>query len=95
MNLLPRDLRLRLETIFSQREMDEIDRVFTQIHRAVTFRVNTIKSDSFSVESDLSSHNIAFAKIDFLENAYILNIKHTEADLWKTQSYKNGWIYIQ
>ena len=95
MNLLPPDFRLRLETIFSQREMAEIDSTFHQTRRAVSFRVNTLKSNPLSVESNLSSHNIAFTKIDFLENAYILDARHHESDLWKTESYKNGMFYIQ
>ena len=75
--------------------MEEVIWAFHQTVRPVSFRVNSLKSDSQTVESDVLSHKIDFLKLDFLENSYILGENFRERDLWKTESYKNGHIYIQ
>lgn len=64
------------------------------IKRKVTFRTNTIKSNNERVEKVLKENNIKFQKVNWYEDAYILE-EAVESDLQELDIYKNGEIYLQ
>lgn len=65
-----------------------------RIKRKTTFRVNTLKSNNKRIEEVLEENKIAFQKVSWYDNAYILE-NATESDLQLLDIYKNGEIYLQ
>lgn len=64
------------------------------LKRKTTFRVNTLKSDNEKIEKVLKENKIAFQKVNWYDNAYILE-SATESALQELDIYKNGEIYLQ
>lgn len=64
------------------------------INRKTTFRVNTLKSDNEKIEKVLKENKIAFQKVSWYDNAYVLE-NANESDLQALDIYKNGEIYLQ
>lgn len=95
MTLLPPDLASRFKDIFSPEEMDALWKVFSFTKRQTTLRSNTLKTSSEKIEQTLRENNIAFTKLDFPKNCYLLDSNFSEKDLWELDIYKNGDIYIQ
>lgn len=62
--------------------------------RKVTFRVNTIKSNSFEIENFLNQSNIKYQKVDWYKDAFIIE-DITEKDIMELEIYKEGKIYLQ
>lgn len=65
-----------------------------KVKRNVTFRVNTLKSNVQEIENILNENNISFNKVDWSEDAFILN-EATESDVRKLSIYEEGKIYLQ
>lgn len=63
--------------------------------RPVSFRVNTLRSDSSEIEKVLEENNINYISLPFWDASYILENHHSERDLWNLDIYKEGKIYIQ
>ena len=62
--------------------------------RKVTFRVNTIKTNSKKVEKILEENNIRYKKISWYGEGYIIeNVR--EEKIENLDIYKNGEIYLQ
>lgn len=62
--------------------------------RAVTLRVNTIKTTPEKIKQSLTEANIIFKEVSWSKEALILeNI--TENEIRKLQMYENGEIYLQ
>ena len=64
------------------------------VQRKVTFRVNTLKTTGEEVESILNQNNIKYKKVDWYEDAFIVE-EAREADLQKLDIYEQGKIYLQ
>lgn len=64
------------------------------LSRPVTFRVNTLKSDTYKVENILKENKIEYKKVLWSNEAYILrDVK--ESVIRELDIYKNGEIYLQ
>lgn len=84
----------RLEKIYSKIDTETIKKWFKAKKRKVSFRINKIKTDWKDVLKVLTEKWLSFKKIDYLDNAYILD-SWTEKDLWDLSIFKDGKIYLQ
>lgn len=64
------------------------------IKKKVTFRVNTLKSNSIKIEKHLVQANIEFARVSWYKDAFIIN-NVDENYIRKLSMYENGEIYLQ
>lgn len=62
--------------------------------RLVTFRVNTLKSNSAKIEAELVQANIEFEKVAWYKDAFIVK-NASENVIRKLSIYENGEIYLQ
>lgn len=60
--------------------------------KKTTFRVNNLKSDVEEIEAILNSNNIKYNKVDFFQDAFILE---DDIDIRELDIYKEGKIYVQ
>lgn len=84
----------RLKNIYSKVDIDIVKNWFSTKKRKVSFRINRLKSDWKDVLEILSKIWLKYSKVDFLEDAYILD-NWTEKDLWDLSFFKDGKIYLQ
>lgn len=64
------------------------------VNRAVTMRVNTLKSDASTIKSILEKTGIAYERVSWNEDAFILkNVQKGEIEKW--EMYEKGEIYLQ
>ena len=89
MNTIPADLTLRLESIYSQKEINSLQSVFALAKKPVTFRINTLSATSQEVEEGLNSASIKFKKLDFPSGSYLIDEEFSESDIWKRRIYKD------
>ena len=62
--------------------------------RKVTFRVNTIKTNSSNIEKVLEENSIKYKKVSWYSEGYIIdNVRENE--IRNLDIYKNGEIYLQ
>lgn len=92
--ILNPDLIAKLEAIYTKDELSIINSWLKTLKRKPTFRINTLKADATKTIENLKENGIKISKIDYLENAYILD-EWTEKDLWDTGAFKAGYIYMQ
>jgi len=92
--ILKKEFINKLEQIYSNDDLEIIEKWFNTIKRKTVFRVNTLKTSNEEIEKILKENNITFKKVDFLNNAYILK-KAKESDLWELDIFKNWHIYLQ
>ncbi len=65
-----------------------------KVKRKVTFRVNTLKTNSYNIEKILNENNILYKKVSFYSDAFLIeNVRENE--IQKLDIYKNGEIYMQ
>ena len=62
------------------------------VPKKTTFRVNNLKSDVEEIEAILNSNNIKYNKVDFFQDAFILE---NDIDIRELDIYKEGKIYVQ
>lgn len=62
------------------------------VPKKTTFRVNNLKSDVEEIEAILNSNNIKYNKVDFFQDAFILE---DDIDIRELDIYKEGKIYVQ
>lgn len=62
--------------------------------RKVTFRVNNLKATNEEIESILKNKNIEYKKLDWYENAYIIN-NFKEDKIKGLSIFEDGKIYLQ
>ena len=62
--------------------------------RAVTFRVNTLKSDIETIENILKNEKIEYEKVAWSDEAFIIK-NANENKIQELEIYKNGEIYLQ
>ncbi len=63
--------------------------------RRVTLRANTLLASAEQVASDLDAAGIAFTRVPWYEDAFVLADGARERDLWDLDMYKQGKIYLQ
>ncbi|MDD3302822.1 MAG: RsmB/NOP family class I SAM-dependent RNA methyltransferase [Candidatus Gracilibacteria bacterium] len=84
----------RLNEIYDENDIKTIQTGLNSDKRKVSFRINNIKSTTNEVLKELDNKGLCYKKIDFLEDAYILE-NGIEKDLWNLDIFKNGKIYLQ
>ena len=86
-------LREKLEKQYGEELTERIFEGYTA-KRKTTFRVNILKSSCDEIEKVLKENNLEFEKVDYIENAYILN-NGIEKKLQELDIYNEGKIYVQ
>ena len=84
----------RLNNIYNENDLKTIKIWLNSDKRKVSFRINNIKSTTNEVLKELDNKWLYYKKIDFLENAYILE-NWIEKDLWNLDIFKDWKIYLQ
>lgn len=90
---LPEFFIKKLENQYGKEKTEEIIKGFS-VDRKVTFRVNTLKTNSEKVEEVLKKNNIEYEKSYWSSEAYILE-SAKENEIENLDIYKNGEIYLQ
>ena len=88
------DFLERIATIYTPDEWEIIQAGFNTEKRKTSLRVNTLKSTNKDIEKVLVENNITFTKVDFLTNAYTVEVTD-DAQIWDLEIYKKGHIYLQ
>lgn len=91
---LPKEFWNRIEKIYSKEDIEIIKNGYNTEKRKTSFRVNTIKNTEDIAIDTLTNLGIKTTKIPYLENCYTLD-EWTEKDLWETELFEKGKIYIQ
>ena len=63
--------------------------------KVLSFRVNTIKSNTKEIEKELIKHHIKYERVIWYEDAFIINDYNMKSKLESMDIYKNGQIYFQ
>ncbi len=92
-NNLPSQLINRWENLFTEKEYKKLLFVLTN-KLIASFRINTIRTTSEIIERELTKQGFEFEKVSWYKDAYIMKNKSIR-DLTDTETYKNGFIYIQ
>lgn len=93
-NKLPLEFTDKLKKIYSPEDIEICNKWFNTEKRKTVFRINTLNSSVEEVLSVLEKNNLKVTKVDFLENAYILE-NWIEKDLWDLPIFEKGFIYMQ
>ena len=85
-----------IEKIVDQYGEDVAQEIFNglQDNKKTTFRVNKVKSSFEEITRTLIDNNIDFEKVNFYEDAFIVERKFEE-QLKKLEIYNSGKIYMQ
>ena len=94
LNKLPELLQEKLKSIYTPAELKIVESGLSTGKRLPSFRINKIKAHEADTIASLEKEGLKIKKIDFLENAYILE-SGREKDLWDTGTFKAGYIYMQ
>lgn len=90
---MPEFLMQMLEKQYGEEIKNKILKGYN-LKRKVTFRVNTLKSNSEEIEQVLNKLNFEYEKVPWSEDAFILkDVK--ESDIQELEIYKQGKIYLQ
>ena len=90
---LPEAFQERLSQIVPREQLESIIRTF-DAPKQVTFRVNTLKSTSKELESELESAHIPYERVSFMEGAYRI-APEDKLRLTQTDAFYGGRLYIQ
>ena len=93
MSNIPEFLTNILEAQYGLEVSNKIKEGYTK-RRLVTFRVNTLKSNSAKIEKELIQSNIEFERVSWYKDAFIVK-NASESDIRKLSMYQNGEIYLQ
>ncbi len=91
---LPVDFIEKIKNIYSKEDLEICNKWFEIEKRKTVFRVNTLKTNSDEVLKTLKDNNLEVSKVDFLENAFILE-NGIEKDLWDLSIFEKWHIYMQ
>ena len=91
---LNKDLVKKLSQIYTKEELKVINSWFETESRKPSFRINSLKANVTNTLQSLEEAWVKFSKIDYLENAYVLD-EWREKDLWDTWAFKAWYIYMQ
>ncbi len=89
---LPAQFLERLRTIIPHEKYDEVLLTFTK-PKPISFRTNTLKTDSDSLEKALLLQNLPIERVSWYKDAFLFSGE--KAQLMATDEYKAGHIYIQ
>lgn len=89
---VPKEFLQRLNAIVPEKYLDAVLQGFAK-KIATTFRVNTLRASEEVVLNDLKSCSLPLQKVTELD-AYLIPQVDTN-ELEQSQSYQNGWIYVQ
>lgn len=92
LTMLPEFLIKTLERQYGE-ESNRIVASYAQ-KRAVTLRVNSLKTDAESVKKQLKAHSIPFEEVPWFEAALVCP-NSTEQELRDLEIYEKGEIYLQ
>ncbi len=90
---IPKFLEEKLENQYGRELAKEIIEGYKKA-RKVTFRVNTIRSDTRKIEKELKKAQIDYEKVEWNKEAFIIKNKR-EKEIEELEIYKNGEIYLQ
>lgn len=90
---IPKFLEEKLENQYGKELAKEIIEGYKKV-RKVTFRVNTIRSDTQKIEKELKKAQIDYEKVEWNKEAFIIKNKR-EKEIEELEIYKNGEIYLQ
>lgn len=90
---MPEFLMQMLEKQYGEEIKNKILKGYN-LKRKVTFRVNTLKSNSEEIEQVLNKLNFEYEKAPWSEDAFILKYAK-ESDIQELEIYKQGKIYLQ
>lgn len=90
---IPKFLEEKLENQYGKELAKEIIEGYKKV-RKVTFRVNTIRSDTRKIEKELKKAQIDYEKVEWNKEAFIIKNKR-EKEIEELEIYKNGEIYLQ
>jgi NOL1/NOP2/sun family putative RNA methylase len=82
----------RLNEVIPQKFLPSVIESFAN-RKPVSFRINTLKTDSQTLASELKKQNIQIEQVSWYSDAFVL--KGEKSQLMETEQYKNGMIYIQ
>ncbi len=90
---LPKFLANRLKEQYGQEIFEKILRGYLA-NRKTTFRVNTIKTDTNTIQNNLKQLGIEYEKVSWSSEALILKDAQ-EKDIQSLEMYEKGEIYLQ
>jgi NOL1/NOP2/sun family putative RNA methylase len=93
MNNIPEFLLEKLKKQYSDNEIENIIKGYN-IKRALTLRVNTIKSNAQKIKEELAKNNIEFETVEWSKEAIIIK-NASKSQIEEMEIYKNGEIYLQ
>ena len=93
MNNIPEFLLEKLKKQYSDNEIENIIKGYN-IKRALTLRVNTIKSNAQKIKEELANNNIEFETVEWSKEAIIIK-NAFKSQIEEMEIYKNGEIYLQ
>ena len=91
--VIPDFLELKLKEQYSEEVVKYICNGLIEEKKS-TFRINRIKTNIVEVENCLKEGNIEFSKVNFFEDAFVIN-KEDEIKIRQMEIYKTGKIYMQ
>lgn len=76
--------------------LDELESILNglKVNRKVSLRINNLKSNFEEIGKTLKTANISFSKLDFYDNAIILD-NDNESKIRELDIYNDGKIYLQ
>lgn len=92
MTQLPAQFLERLHDIVPPEKYDEVLSTFS-LPKPISFRTNTLKTDSDALEQALIAQNLPIERISWYKDAFLFHGE--KAQLMATDEYKAGYIYIQ
>ncbi len=95
MTQLPALLDERLSSLFTAKELSQLQETFTLEKRPVSLRVNEVTSTLWEIHAALKTSDIWYRELSFPQGSFVLDAKHNESDIWKLDIYKQGKIYLQ
>lgn len=93
MNSVPKFLIEMLEKQYGKETINKIIEGYSK-KRKISFRVNTLKTNSENIEKVLNEKGILYEKVSWSKEAFIIN-NVTQKEIENLDIYKNGQIYMQ
>lgn len=90
---IPEFLKVKLKTQYGEEITKKIIEGYHK-ERKVTFRVNTLKSNSEKIERELIKNGIDYERVSWNKEAFIINSVR-EKEIQHLEIYEKGEIYLQ
>jgi len=92
-NNLPEQLLNRWQELYSKKDLDRLLLGLSN-KLATSFRTNTLKTTSASLEKELINQGFEIEKVSWYSDAFLLKNRSIR-ELTETEEYKKGFLYIQ